>query len=131
MAWREIKTTDMQSNKMKFTDAVDALNTYLELHSTMNTAKGYDYSQSVAADTTGETFGMDEYLTLKHTFQVAARDVGYDLWVMWMERNCGKGKTLKELESLLPHAKRMLAIVTRAVESELRKRNMLLHKEGK
>jgi hypothetical protein len=128
MSWREIKTVDMQSNKLQFYDAKDALRTYMELHTTMNTARGYDYSEAVVADTTGQTFGLDEYITLKHTFQIAARDVGYDLWVIYLEHEIN-GKSIRSLSENDDQSRKKLAIVKRAVESELRKRNMLKVKQ--
>jgi hypothetical protein len=124
MSWREIKNVDMQSNKLQFYDAKDALRTYLELHTTMNTARGYDYSEAVVADTTGPTFGLDEYITLKHTFQIAARDVGYELWVLYLEHEV-HGKSIRSLSENDDQSRKKLAIVRRAVETELRKRNML------
>jgi hypothetical protein len=124
MSWREIKTCDMQSNKLQFYNAEDALRTYLELHSTMNSPRGYDYSDAVSSDTTGGTFGLDEYITLKGVFQIAARDVGYELWVMYLEHEVN-GKSIRSLAKENDQTRKKIAIVRRAVETELRKRNLL------
>lgn len=123
--WRESKNTDMQSNQMKFASAEHAIKVFVECQTTMNSAQGYDYREAQCSDTTGQTFGIDEYLTLKSVLQEAARDMPYELWVMMVEHVVGD-RSVRSMEVELPGARKKMAVARRMVENVLRKRNMLL-----
>lgn len=125
--WRETKNTDMQSNKIRFYNAEDAIKTYVEFQSTMNAPSAYDYSEALVADTTGTTFGLDDYLTLKNVLQEAAKDMPYDIWVMLIQ-NIIDDKSIRSLESETPGAKKKISAAKRMVETSLRKRDMLVPK---
>ena len=125
--WRESKNTDMQSGKIRFYNAEDALRTYIEYQTTMNSPSAYDYSEALVSDTTGQTFGMDEYLTLKSVLQEAAKDLQYDCWVLLIQ-NVIDEKSIRSLEAQTPGAKKRIAVAKRMVEGALRKRDMLVPK---
>ena len=123
--WREVKNTDMQSNQMRFRDAAHAIHTFVELQTTMNSPCGYDYSEAMGSDSTGQTFGLDEYLVLKSVLQEASRDMPYELWAMMIE-HVVHGKSIRSLEASQPQVRKKMAVAMRAVESALRKRDMML-----
>jgi hypothetical protein len=125
--WREIKNSDMNSSKMRFYDAADAIRTYVELQTTMSCASGYDYSNATTSETTGQTFGLDEYITLKSVLQEASRDMDYSLWVMLVS-NVINDQSVRSLEAENPGARKKLAVAKRMVEQCLRKRDMLMVK---
>lgn len=123
--WREIKDRDMQSNQMRFAGAEHAIQTFAELQTTMNVPGGYDYSMAQGSESTGASFGIDEYLVLKAVLQEAATDMPYELWCMLVE-HCVRGKSVRSMEDEMPNARRKIAVAKRAVEQCLRRRDMLL-----
>jgi hypothetical protein len=127
-AWRESKNTDMQSTRLKFMDAKDALLTFIEMQQTMHSPQGYDYSDAQGSDSTGESFGIDEFLTLKSALQEASRDVDYGMWANYIEHVVHDRPlhTMNEPDGRTGRTR--MAIVKRAIEGVLRKRNMLLVK---
>lgn len=125
--WRETKNTDMQSSKLRFYNAEDAIRTYVEYQTTMNSPSAYDYSEALVSDTTGQTFGITEYLTLKHVLQEAAKDLQYDCWVMLIQ-NVIDERSIRSMEQNQPGARKRIAVAKRVVESALRKRDMLVPK---
>lgn len=127
-AWRETKNTDMQGTRLKFIDAKDALLTFVEMQATMQSPQGYDYSEAQGSDSTGASFGIDEFLTLKAALQEASRDVEYGMWANYVEHVI-HDRSLKSLDE--PNGlsgRTRMAVVKRAIETVLRKRNMLLVK---
>ena len=122
--WREAKNTDMNSNKLRFYDASDAIRTFVEYQTTMNAPQGYDYSEALVADTTGRTFGIDEYLTLKNILQEAAKDMPYEIWAMLID-NVINDRSVRSMETTNTGARRKISAAKRMVEQCLRKRDML------
>jgi len=93
----------------------------------MSCASGYDYRNATTSETTGQTFGLDEYITLKSVLQEASRDMDYSLWVMLVS-NVINDQSVRSLEAENPGARKKLAVAKRMVEQCLRKRDMLMVK---
>jgi IS1 family transposase len=122
--WRETNSTEMQSNKMRFFDAADAIQTFVQLQTTMNSPAAYDYSEAMTSETTGRTFGLDDYITLKSVLQEASRDMPYELWVLLIE-HVVHGKSVRSMEADHPNVRKRMAVAKRTVETCLRKRDLL------
>jgi hypothetical protein len=125
--WRETNSTEMQSSKLRFYDAADAIQTFVQLQTTMNSPAAYDYSEAMTSETTGHTFGLDDYITLKSVLQEASRDMPYELWAMLIE-NVVHNKSVRSMEAEQPGTRKRLAVAKRMVEQCLRKRDMLKQK---